>query len=43
MASVKGHKANLNTIIRAAKDGQLAVVDCQDKATARSDVRRQSV
>lgn len=29
----KAHSANLETIIRAAKHGQLALVECRNKAT----------
>lgn len=32
----KGHKTNLNTLIRAAKASALAILDCQDKATGKS-------
>ena len=28
---VTGHKSNLETIIRAAKDGRLALVECTDR------------
>lgn len=31
----KGHKSNLETLIRAAKAGRLALLDCQDKATGK--------
>jgi Family of unknown function (DUF6117) len=31
----KGHKSNLQTLIRAAKQGHLALLDCQDKNTGK--------
>jgi len=34
--SIQVHKVNLETIIRAAKAGRLAIVDCQDKATRKA-------
>jgi hypothetical protein len=30
-----GHKDNLDTLIRAAKAGRLAVLECQEKATGK--------
>lgn len=33
MAVPKGHKANLKTLIRAAKGGNLAIMECQERAT----------
>lgn len=35
MAIPKGHRANLETIIRAAKNGDLCVMECTDKATGK--------
>lgn len=35
MAIKKGYKANLETLIRAAKNGDLALVECKDKATGK--------
>jgi hypothetical protein len=37
-AIADGYKANLATIQRAAADGRLALVDCQDAATGRTVV-----
>jgi Family of unknown function (DUF6117) len=31
----KGHKANLETLIRAAKAGRLVLLDCQEKSTSK--------
>jgi len=35
MAIPKGYKANLDTIIRAAKNGDLCLMECTDKATGK--------
>lgn len=35
MAMPKGHKSNLDTLVRAAKAGRLAILECQEKATKR--------
>lgn len=36
MSIPKGHKTNLKTLIRAAKDDSLAVMECQDRATGKT-------
>lgn len=33
MAIPKGYRANFNTLLRAAKNGDLALVECEDKKT----------
>ena len=33
MAIATGYKSNLNTLVRAANDGNLALVECTDQAT----------
>lgn len=32
----KGYKANFETLLRASKNGDLALLDCQDKATRKT-------
>lgn len=36
MAIPKGYRANLNTIIAAAKNGDLCIMECTDKATGKT-------